>query len=301
MILAKVTGPLMSIGASGKFLGFISYKWNGLDVMRPYISSNPSNTERQKENRDLFGAGSKYYKLLTDYDRKAWNQMAGKGLTGHNILTKLARNSIKETGNFALVYDVYIDKLVPGKARINFIITANIDLKLTVTNNKNNFEKNYTLAAKKNELNSFTISGLDFETKYSFIFKTELDIEKTPGRLVQVNANVIGDYYINYGLICTSNEEKDKLIKYKVELAKNIIDENNPIKLKYIGSKVFNKYYLYRLNNNLGLQEGLISKIIPPRIEFTDSGGSAADKMPDINNNEKLITGYSGLYNFESF
>ncbi len=70
MILAKVTGPLMSIGASGKFANLINYKWKEIDVVRSYVSSNPSNTEKQKENRDLFGAASKYYNLLTDYDRR---------------------------------------------------------------------------------------------------------------------------------------------------------------------------------------------------------------------------------------
>lgn len=301
MILAKVNGPLMSLEASGKFLGFISYKWNGLDVMRPYVSSNPSKTEKQTENRNLFAASSKYYKLLTDYDREAWNRLAGKGLTGHNILTKLARNSLKETGEFALVYDLYIDNIVPSKARINFKITADADLKLTVTNNKNNIKKNYTLAAKKDELNSITISELDFESQYSLIFKTELTIEKTPGRLIQVDDNATGDYYINYGLVCTACEEGDKLIKYKVTLDKNSLNENNPIELKYSGLKDFNKYHLYRLDNNLGLEEGLIAKVVPPKIKFTDTGGQAAGEIPAIKNDEKLIIAYSGLYNFESF
>ncbi|MFW6301537.1 MAG: hypothetical protein ACOC1W_03285 [Bacillota bacterium] len=301
MILAKVTGPLFSINASGKFSEFVNYDWNGIKVVRPYVSFNLSNTDKQKKNRDLFAAGSKYYKLLTEYDREAWNRLAGQGMTGHNILTKLAKNSLHETGNFALIYDLYIDNLIPGKARINFGITADIELKLTVTDINNNQIKTYSLTASKDGLNSFTISELSPETKYSFIFKNEIDINKPPGSLVQINDYTRGDYYINYGLVCADGRGKDKLIKYKVELDKNTINKNYPVELKYKGEQNFNKYHLYRLDNNLGLTEGLIAKAIPPKIEFTDTGLDALNKLPEIKGDEKLIIAYSGLYKFDSF
>ena len=300
MILAKVTGPLFSIDASGKFSEFVNYSWNGIKVVRPYVSSNLSNTDKQKKNRDLFAAASKYYNLLTEYDREAWNRLSGQGRSGHNILTKLAKKSLKETGNFALIYDLYLDKLTPGKARINFKITADIELKLTVTDD-NNQVKTYSLTASKAGLNSFTISELSPESKYSFIFKTEIDINKSPGSLVQVNDYIRGDYYINYGLVCTDDRGKDKLIKYKVELDKNTINENCPVDFKYKGELDFNKYHLYRLDNNLGLTEGLIAKAIPPKIEFSDSGLDALNKLPEIKGDETLIIAYSGLYKFESF
>jgi hypothetical protein len=69
MILAKVTGPLFSIEARGKFSEFINYDWNGIKVVRPYVKYNLSNTDQQKKNRDLFAASSKYYNFLTKYDR----------------------------------------------------------------------------------------------------------------------------------------------------------------------------------------------------------------------------------------
>jgi len=301
MILAKVTGPLMSIGASGKFANLINYKWKEIDVVRSYVSSNPSNTEKQKENRDLFGAGSKYYNLLTDYDRKAWNRIAGRGVTGHNVLTKLARNSLKETGDFALVHNLYIDNLVHGKARINFNVTADIDLKLTLTELKNNKIKTYSLKARENQLNSFTISNLNIESEYSFIFESEKILSNLYGKLIQAGDITTGDFFINYGLLCIDKTGEEKLIYQKIELDNDIINEDNPVKLKYQGIKTFDKFYLYRFSNNLGLNEGLIAKAVPPKIIFNDSGAKAINKFPDIKNDEKIITGSSGLYRFESF
>lgn len=301
MILAKVTGPLMSFDASGKFANLVNYKWKEFDIVRSYVSSNPSNTEKQKENRDLFGAASKYYNLLTDYDREAWNRIAGRGVTGHNVLTKLARNSLKETGNFALVHNLYIDNLVPEKARINFNVTADIDLKLTLTDIKNDKIKTYSLKARKNQLNSFTLSNLNAESDYSFIFKSEQVLSNPPGKLIQIGDVTTGDYFINYGLVCLDNKGEESLIHHRVELDNDKIDENNPIKLEYQGLKTFDKFYLYRLNNNLGLNEGLIAKAIPPQIVFNDSGRQAIKKFPGIKSNEMIITGFSGLYSFESF
>lgn len=87
--MAKITAPLLSIGASGSIAKtLVASKWKGRPYFRQHvIPANPNSTEQQV-TRSLFAFLQAVWKLAPTDFTDPWNSAAqGQVLTGRNLLT----------------------------------------------------------------------------------------------------------------------------------------------------------------------------------------------------------------------
>ncbi|NWF92476.1 MAG: hypothetical protein HXY46_06135 [Syntrophaceae bacterium] len=85
--MAKVTGPLMSIDASGAFADTMVYaKWKGINYSRQYAIPGNPRTANQLQIRDYFTTAVAAWQAEDQTTKDAWNQAAsGKPLSGFNL------------------------------------------------------------------------------------------------------------------------------------------------------------------------------------------------------------------------
>lgn len=104
--MSRITGPLLSIGASGQIAKTQVYgTWKGIPYARRYTSpSNPQSAEQTK-TRTAFRYLNGLYKLGSADLRAPWDAAAkGRPLTGRNMLTKTNLPLLRdETTNDAFV------------------------------------------------------------------------------------------------------------------------------------------------------------------------------------------------------
>lgn len=81
--MAKVTGPLMSIDASGAFADTMVYaKWKGINYSRQYVIPGNPRTANQLQIRDYFTTAVAAWQAEDQAAKDAWNQAAsGKPLS----------------------------------------------------------------------------------------------------------------------------------------------------------------------------------------------------------------------------
>lgn len=78
--MARVTGPLFSLGASGQIANALVYAdWKGLDYVRQYVIPENPNTANQQEVRGVFATLTEMFKRMPQLARDPW-QAAVRGL-----------------------------------------------------------------------------------------------------------------------------------------------------------------------------------------------------------------------------
>jgi hypothetical protein len=85
--MAKVTGPLMSIDASGAFADTMVYaRWKGINYSRQYAIPGNPRTANQLQIRNYFTMVVAAGQAEDQATKDAWNQAAsGKPLSGFNL------------------------------------------------------------------------------------------------------------------------------------------------------------------------------------------------------------------------
>lgn len=84
--MAKVTAPLLSMGARGQIGGsMVLAKWRGIDYARQYVKPANPQTEAQQANRKRFALLREMHKLAPGTLRDPWDAFAkGRPFTGVN-------------------------------------------------------------------------------------------------------------------------------------------------------------------------------------------------------------------------
>lgn len=92
--MAKVTGPLLSLGASGQIAKTLVYmRWKGIDDVRQYVIPTNPQTAPQITQRGYFEDGVDEWHLTkyTAADKTAWDKYAAilaKPMSGFNAFVK---------------------------------------------------------------------------------------------------------------------------------------------------------------------------------------------------------------------
>lgn len=302
MILAKVTGPLMSTTASGKYGDAMTFVTkNGGQYVRRLGKPKAVNSMAQLESQSIFAKATLLYRKLSDYDRKAWKLLAeNEKHNAYNHFTGLAYRSLDGTGDFSCIYNLSIDEIYADNAIIKFSVSTDCQLILYLQEGSAAFKEYSVIEAVKNEINQFELVNLKADTLYKLYFKAEIEFDDFELDFTPLNGEE-GAYYIDYGLSQLINNKESRAIIIRVNLADSYLNKENPVKFKKISPKENIEYCLYRLDNNLGLNQGLIQKGQYPKISFRDSGQKARRKMPVAISDFKLITAQSGIYSFKSF
>jgi hypothetical protein len=107
--MAKVTGPLFSMDASGGFGGALVFgKWKGRNVVRQLVTPANPQTEDQEDARNrvrVVGAGQRFANLTTE-------KGAGRSITDKEALTALAPSGQAWNG--------FLSKSMIGAGALNY-------------------------------------------------------------------------------------------------------------------------------------------------------------------------------------
>ncbi|SFM05094.1 hypothetical protein [Halanaerobium salsuginis] len=130
--MAKVTGPLFSLDASGKFADSLVFaKWKGINTVRQYAHPTNANTAKQQAVRKAFTAASALYQSLLGTDKDAWKVRAsGQPMSGYNVFMGIAVQILTQMRAFTLLNNVAIDNITSSSAQIK--LTANEDGQATI-------------------------------------------------------------------------------------------------------------------------------------------------------------------------
>lgn len=102
--MAKVQGPLLSMGASGQIGNSMVYaKWKGIPYARRYIVPADPNTVAQALTRSVFRAVDQAYKYLGALSRAPWSAaVKGRAMVSRNMLMRVEIPLIREEADISL-------------------------------------------------------------------------------------------------------------------------------------------------------------------------------------------------------
>lgn len=169
--MAKVTGPLMSLTASGKLgKSIVFMKWRGIsDVRKWLIPANPKTTDQQRVRNDFKSAVNKYH-TLDGSDMAALRIMTqSKPYSGFNQWVGWIRNATELTKTWVTIKKVSTGtptstgttvKATPDKAGVLKVFVGT-----TAGSWTQSFEETEP-GGEANEEHSITLTGLTPKTKY---------------------------------------------------------------------------------------------------------------------------------------
>ena len=131
--MAKVTGPLFSIDASGQFASSMIFgKWKGINTARRYARPGDRNTERQERVRALFTDAAMLYQQLNGRDKSAWNELAlGRPMSGYNLFIKTVTEALRgETIEYNLIHSLETVKINSTSAEFSVEVFDATDIEV---------------------------------------------------------------------------------------------------------------------------------------------------------------------------
>lgn len=115
--MAKVTGPLFSMSASGKFADSLVFgNWKGINYVRKYAKPGGEPTSSQKLVQSLFSAAAKKYKTLSAADKEAWKlRAASTPMSGYNLFIKKVMTAFNaDFMEFNIISQVQMEPALEG-------------------------------------------------------------------------------------------------------------------------------------------------------------------------------------------
>lgn len=130
--MAKVTGPLFSMTASGKLANAIVFMtWRGIADVRMYKKPTNNRTPNQIITRAFFADAVNFYHQLTPADQNALRATAaGKPYSGFNLFVDWCKTWLDAGKDWVNVYDV--DATDITKTGCNIAVTDSKGGKCTV-------------------------------------------------------------------------------------------------------------------------------------------------------------------------
>lgn len=180
--MAKVRGPLLSLGASGQLAETLVFgTWKGIDVARQYVTPANPQTAPQTTQRgymtDAVAAWHDATNVLTATDKAAWNRLAGvldSAMSGFNAFCRYFINERVAGGTPGHFFGVTNIALTAAafKADIDDSLGGTLTVTLRVGNSKTFFATSAT-DAQVAGLTSFTAfnSGFPAGTTVYYYFE----------------------------------------------------------------------------------------------------------------------------------
>lgn len=177
--MAKVKGPLFSLGASGKLADSLVYmNWKGIDDVRQYvIPANPKTADQQTQ-RGYFttAVGQWHTDGFTLDDVKAWNLLAlalKEALSGFNIYVRLKVNSLIAELAWTKLTNCLISTITSTGATVDIDVASDQTGKLYIGTSKTSMLTEFTGTWSVDKY-TFTIIDLNPATNYFFYVKNTI-------------------------------------------------------------------------------------------------------------------------------
>lgn len=176
--MAKVKGPLFSLGARGQIAKTLVYmSWKGIDDVREYVIPANPKTDDQKEQRNFFkNAITEWHEAgFTAVDVKAWDLYASalkKAASGFNIFVSLKVKAAVAAFSWTSMTDCLITNIVTTSCDVT-ILPADADVKTLCIGTTKTAMVREIAGSCPNGAFEFTVDGLVADTTYYFYVKSD--------------------------------------------------------------------------------------------------------------------------------
>lgn len=181
--MAKVTGPLMSLTASGQLgKSIVFLKWRGIADVRKWIKpANPKTADQVTERNNFKEAVTKYHTLAGN-DMLALRDMSkGKPYTGFNQWIKWIRDAFQATITWVTIKNVGASDITTSGAKISATPDASGVLKVlygTTPGSWTGSVEEETPGGNADVAHTITLSGLSATTEYWYTVEYPLATTK---------------------------------------------------------------------------------------------------------------------------
>ena len=282
--MAKVTGPLYSIEASGTYAdSFIFSKWEGLNIVKQYIRYRGTSTEKQNVIRDYFSEAITMYKKLNAVDKKAWNIRAvGTPMNGYNFFIKKAMKALTSMRAFTMLNNMNIVDVSCNSAQLSFNSTEGGEALLLYGKSPGAFTHSTLIQLEKGE-QDLLLDELNPGQNYYFrILQAPIYLETPKG----VIAEVLGEEGSSeYGYQVTALSKTGETLPSKeilIQTGPKLLNQKNFIGLSWNQVPGASEYAVYRTTATGPVHStGCIG--IVNETSFIDTGLEAEKELPTEN------------------
>ena len=298
--MAKVTGPLFSIDASGKFADSLVFsKWKGLNIVRQYSKPSGTSTAKQKAVKRAFSNATTMYQRLSGNDKEAWNLRAtGSPMSGYNLFMKKVMEALTDMRAFNLFSKVEAETITSTSATIKLNSSETGEAMVLYGENAGSFVNSIPINLTGEEL-TFELNGLSAANDYYFRIIQEPIFLNAPSNLT---GNVVGtEDAISYSYKVTAINNSGETIpgeEFTINTGPAILDGTNYIELSWDPVEGASEYAVYRTASEGDPSEvGRIGTVVETTIQ--DTGLTTSGNIPTENTAVDRM-GESGDYHFET-
>ena len=174
--MAKVTGPLFSLSASGQIAKTLVFgDWKGIDVVRKYVIPANPNTAGQQTQRGIFAGAVEDWHTdgFSAIDVAAWNlyALAQKvAASGFNMLVKLKIACAVDGETWVPLVDCLVTAIGAAGATINITGVIGSTIKLYWGTSKTSMFNEEDMSDTDGDYEA-TLAACSATTKYYFYIK----------------------------------------------------------------------------------------------------------------------------------
>ena len=302
--MAKVTGPLFSIDASGKFGDSMVFgKWKGINYVRRHVTATQPNTKKQIAVRDKFRQATALYQRLSGDDKAAWKLKAsGQPLTGYNLFIKRAKAIINSMPLFNLISAVEIEEETIDSCTISFMVDKDGPVTIKYGNTPTALNQSTTVMATAGEINFADIEDLDRESNYYFTIDQDTQYLFPPNLIDSYTVGADGDNAVLYSVtaVIGGRETNPSLSHMSSVPDFDVFDDDNFVEINWQPVDDAEEYRIYRMETTGDHPRGLVA--INEYSSFQDTGLTPIkpDIIPNKENTARHFAGEAGIYSFST-
>ena len=254
--MAKVTGPLFSLKASGKFGDSIVFSsWKGLNIARKYTKPGGEPSARQRLIQGYFAEATGMYGLLTPADRQAWNMRVGsRPMTGYNLFIKNVMDSYTAG---ALNYNLIRELEVSGEEfglRVSF--TADEPAPMLVSWGLEGEDFSHSLRLDEDDFDeegraSFLLENLEEDMRYNLRLVQTPIMTGTPEDVTFLAQGEEGGPEYEFLVAAITSSDELLLDTGRIHLLSpgpETVDEENPLEMSWEKKPGIEEYLVYLLD-----------------------------------------------------
>lgn len=297
--MAKVTGPLFSLDASGKFADSLVFsKWKGINTVRQYAQPTNANTTRQQAVRNSFTAASSLYQSLMAADKEAWKLRAtGQPMSGYNAFMGIAVQTLMQMRAFTLLNMVEVNNITTNSAQIKLTASEDGEANIFYGTSVGSYSNSVVVNLVQDSEVTVSLSNLTVSSNYYFRIVQEAVRLNPPENLAVSVEGSSGTTVYGYRVTALSKAgETLPCAEVTVSDGNETLDETNFNSLNWDPVDNAVQYAVYRSSSEgEPATTGRIALITDTSLD--DTGLTAEGEEP--NENTALDhQGESGDYNF---
>ncbi|MEJ6950327.1 hypothetical protein [Natronospora cellulosivora (SeqCode)] len=297
--MAKVTGPLFSLEASGKFANSLVFsKWKGINTVRQYAKPANTNSPKQRAVKNAFTAASALYQRLLGSDKDAWKLRAsGQPMSGYNAFMGIAVQTIMHMRTFTLLNSVQVDNITSNSAKIKLTASEDGEAKIFYGENPGSYNDFITVNLLKDTEVTATLSDLIASSNYYFRVIQEAVLLDSPENLAVTVEGESG--FTNYAYKVSALSKAGETLpsaEITIDDGNEILDESNFNRISWDPVDGAVQYAVYRsVSEGEDASTGRIALINDTSLDDT---GLEADGDEPNENTAYDHYGESGDYDF---